>query len=164
MFAATVESLRQIGWFGTIGAAATALHYIVLVSLVELMGVGPTAASSTGYVAGGALNYILNKRYTFRSAARAQRAVPRFVAVALVGAAANATVVWALTALGGVQYALAQVAATGSVLVWNFLANKYWTFSGGDRSACRDDEHDSSSGLNRGLIVPPGRAVECRSR
>lgn len=129
MFAATVEGLRQIGWFGTIGAAATALHYLVLVGLVELLGVGPTGASSVGYVAGGTVNYILNKRFTFRSPASDRRAVPRFVAVALVGAAANAAVVWVLTAVGGVQYVLAQVVATGAVFVWNFFANKHWTFS-----------------------------------
>lgn len=164
MFAATVESLRQFGWFGTIGAAATALHYLVLVGLVELLSVGPTAASTVGYVAGGTLNYILNKRYTFRSAARDRSAVPRFVAVALVGAAANATVVWILTALVGVQYALAQVAATGSVLVWNFLANKHWTFSGGHEVTRRGGQHDAPDGATSGLAVGPGRAAECRGR
>lgn len=137
MFAATEEGLRQLGWFGTVGAAATALHYFVLIILVELLGVGPTMASSAGFVAGGTLNYILNKRFTFRSARPDRSAVPRFLIVALVGTAANAAVVWTLTAVFTVPYLLAQVVATGSVLIWNFLANKHWTFSGSAASGAR---------------------------
>jgi putative flippase GtrA len=140
---AAAAGLRQVGWFGTIGATATALHYLVLIGLVELLDAGPTVASSAGYVAGGTLNYLLNKRVTFRSPAPGHRAVPRFVAVALVGAAANATVVWFATAILATPYLLAQVIATALVFVWNFLANKHWTFAvveraGGDTSRVMD--------------------------
>ena len=54
-------------------------------------------------------------------------ALPRFAAVATVGAAINTVIVGSLFA-AGLHYLVAQVAATAIVLAWNFLANKYWTF------------------------------------
>jgi putative flippase GtrA len=35
---------------------------------------------------------------------------------------------WALNVGAGMPYLFAQVIATGIVLLWNFTANKLWTF------------------------------------
>jgi putative flippase GtrA len=121
--------MRQISAFGVIGAVATVSHYTTLVVLVESGLLGAVAASSLGYLVGGAVNYLLNKRITFRSVVPGRRAVPRFAIVAGIGWLANGTIVWLLTAHLALAYLAAQIVATVVVFAWNFVANKHWTFA-----------------------------------
>jgi putative flippase GtrA len=119
---------RQFLTFAAVGAIGTAAHYAVLVLLVEGMSASPTIATTVGFVCGAVVNYVLNRRFTFASARRHRAALPQFLCIAALGGVANSIVVAALTSRPGVNYLVAQVIATGVVLVWNFLANRYWTF------------------------------------
>jgi putative flippase GtrA len=110
------------------GAVGTALHYAVLIVLVQLAHAGPIAASTTGAIAGALVNYALNYRYTFASGNPHGRALPRFALVAIAGVALNALVLAAMLALAGAHYLVAQVVATGAVLGAGYLANRAWTF------------------------------------
>jgi putative flippase GtrA len=74
------------------------------------------------------LNYYLNHRLTFRSKELHRAALPRFAAIAAVGLGINALLLWVLSERGRFPYLAAQVLATAVVLVWNFGANKKWTF------------------------------------
>ena len=111
------------------GGIATALHYAVLLVAVELAGVAPPWGSALGSVCGAALAYMWNHRFTFASAARHRDALPRFISVALLGAALNA----ALVALGsqalGWHYLVAQLLATLLVLLAGYALNRFWTFA-----------------------------------
>jgi putative flippase GtrA len=110
------------------GAVGTALHYAVLIALVQLARTDAVAASTAGAVCGALVNYALNRRYTFASAAPHARALPRFALVAAAGVALNALVMAAVLALAGPHYLVAQVVATGAVLAAGYLANRAWTF------------------------------------
>jgi putative flippase GtrA len=110
------------------GAIGTAAHYAVLIALVQLAGIGAVAASTVGAVAGALVNYGLNHRYTFASRKAHAHALPRFAAVALGGIALNALVLAATLAVIGPHYLVAQVVATGAVLVAGYVANRIWTF------------------------------------
>lgn len=121
---------RQFASFAGLGALATAAHYAILIALVQLAGLGATSASSLGFGISAVGNYALNRRFTFRSRAPHTLALPKFAVVAIIGLALNALVLSTLTALGA-HYLVAQVAATGIVLCWNFLVNRRWTFNAG---------------------------------
>lgn len=58
--------LRRVARFGVVGAASTALNYLVFMSLVEL-GLHYLPAASIGWAGNIAASYVLNKRYTFAS-------------------------------------------------------------------------------------------------
>jgi putative flippase GtrA len=110
------------------GAIGTAAHYAVLIALVQLAGIAAVAASTAGAVAGALVNYGLNYRFTFASDKAHVHALPRFAAVALGGIALNALVMAAVLAVFGPHYLVAQVVATGAVLVAGYVANRAWTF------------------------------------
>lgn len=123
---------RPVSWdrfvrFAAVGAAATGIQYVLLVLLVRFAGMGAPLASSLGFLASAAANYLLNYRYTFRSRHPHGPAVLKFAALASVGLLLNAGLMRLLTESGW-NYLIAQVAATAVVLMWNFLGNSLWTF------------------------------------
>ena len=119
---------RQFCSFLGVGGIATVLQYIILIILVEIVGVRPGLASGVGYAAGAGVSYFLNYRYTFVSHRRHALAMGKFFFVAAMGLAVNSAIVVVATESLGLNYMLAQVIATGLVLLWNFSANRWWTF------------------------------------
>jgi len=112
------------------GAAATALHYAVLLALVELLGVAAAPAAGVGALCGAALAYLANRHFTFNGSAKPHRqAVPRFVLVALAGAALNSLIVWTGTQAFAWHYLAAQALATLVVLALGYQLNRSWTFA-----------------------------------
>ena len=120
--------LPQFVRYAGAGVIGTLGHYAVLVTLVQGAGAGVVVASTAGAMAGAAINYALNHRFTFASTASHRRALPRFAVVAVAGIAVNALVLAGMLSLVGPHYLVAQVAATLAVLVAGYLANRAWTF------------------------------------
>jgi len=110
------------------GAIGTALHYALLIGLVQLARLDAVVASTLGAVAGALTNYVLNHRYTFDSDRAHRHALPRFALIAASGIALNALVMAAVLAVAGPHYLIAQIIATGAVLALGYLANRAWTF------------------------------------
>lgn len=120
--------LTQFLAFAIVGLFGTAAHYVVLWALVEISDVPVVAATTAGFVVGAIVNYVLNRRFTFVSKATHAAALPKFLTVATFGATINALVVAWLIEHTDIYYLIAQLFATGAVLVWNFAANYAWTF------------------------------------
>jgi putative flippase GtrA len=114
--------------FALVGGFATTLHYAILVVLVEGLRWPPVAATSVGFAVSALGNYLLNRRFTFRSQRRHVEAAPRFAVVAVVGFFINAGVVWLAFDAAGLHYLVAQVLATLATLGWTFVGNRHWTF------------------------------------
>jgi putative flippase GtrA len=119
---------RQFIAFAGVGLVAAVAHYGVLVALVETGAVAPVPATLAGYVVGGVVSYLLNRRNTYRSDRPHREATWRFAVVAAVGF----FITWALMRLfvtyTDLPYLLAQVLTTGVVLLWSFVAHGAWTF------------------------------------
>lgn len=119
---------RDVVAFGGVGLAAAAVHYGLLIGLVEGAGADPVPATLAGYLGGGVVSYALNRRLTFASDRPHREATWRFALVAAVGFGLT----WLFMALFvrtlGAPYLPAQLVTTGLVLVWSFGANKLWTF------------------------------------
>ena len=90
--------------------------------------VSPVIASAVGFVLGAFVNYILNYRYTFRSTKNHREAMTKFMAVALAGLILNTFIMAMATGYFALHYLLAQILATGLVLIWNYSVNLLWTF------------------------------------
>lgn len=119
---------RQFLLFAGVGVVGTSAHFAALLLWVAVLGGSPVSGSALGFALGATVNYLLNYIWTFRSTKSHYEAIPKFALVVVVGMAVNVMTMIALLWLG-LHYLIAQVLATGIVLVWNFLANKTWTFA-----------------------------------
>ena len=123
--------LQQFKAFFGVGLVAAVVHYGALVALVEATGWGAVPATLAGYVAGGLVSYALNRRHTFSSDLPHAEAGWRFGLVALAGFGLTWGFMALFTQKLDAPYFPAQLATTGIVLVWSFIAHKLWTFRGG---------------------------------
>lgn len=122
--------MTSFGRFVLVGAAATALHSAVLLTLVTFTSAGPGFAAAAGAVCGAALAYAGARVLVFRGTRASHRdAAPRFVMVASSSALVSGGVVSAGTTVSGGSLWLWQLLATGVMLVFGFVANKRWTFA-----------------------------------
>jgi putative flippase GtrA len=120
--------LAQFLRYGGAGAVGTAAHFATLAALVQFAGAGPVGASTVGAIVGAVINYALNYRFTFASRRAHHVALPRFGAISVAGIVLNAAVLSAVLRFVEPHYLVAQVIATGTVLIVGFLANRKWTF------------------------------------
>lgn len=122
------HTFKQFLFFTAIGGIGTAGQYITLVALVEGGIASALPASVVGFIVGAVINYFLNYRFTFKSNKSHKEAMSKFFIVAAIGAMINTALMYVGLNLLQVYYLLAQIVATGIVLLWNFTANKLWTF------------------------------------
>jgi len=122
------QALRQFTTFTGVGAIGTAAHYVVLITLVAQASADPVVASGIGAAVGMVVNYLLNYNLTFRSKKKHVEAFSKFIAVAGAGMGLNLLAMAACVDLLRLHYLVSQVLATSLVLLWNFGANRLWTF------------------------------------
>lgn len=120
---------RQFAAFFGVGLAAAVAHYGLLILLVEGGGFHPVPATLAGYVAGGLVSYVLNRRHTYQSSRPHREATWRFAVVAFIGFLLTWFLMHAFTVWMGGPYLPAQLITTGVVMLWSFLAHKIWTFA-----------------------------------
>ena len=111
-----------------VGLAAAVGHYATLIGLVETEAAGPVVGSLAGFVVGGVISYVLNRRFTFDSDRSHAGAVPRFALIAGAAFLLTGFLMHALTDWAGIHCMLAQLVTTGIVLIWTIFANRFWTF------------------------------------
>ena len=120
---------QQFILFTAVGGIGTAAHYAVLILLVQVVDLYPVVATTIGFVVGAIVNYVLNYCLTFSSSKRHTEALPKFLLVAFSGAVINTLIMMAGLNLFDIHYLIIQLVATGLVLLFNFMANRYWTFA-----------------------------------
>lgn len=124
--------LQQFIRFALVGLGGTAVHYGLLLLLVELASLTALYASMLGALAGAVVNYFLNYRFTFASTAKHRKTMPKFFFLAGLGLSLNALLMWWLLTwpLFSWQwyYLAAQIMVTALILLFNFFANRFWTF------------------------------------
>jgi len=120
--------LHQFVAFFGVGIIAAVVHYGLLYLLVEAFFYDPVSAALAGYVAGGVVSYVLNRLFTYEAQRGHLEAAWRFLVVAVVGFGLTWLLMGFFHTRLGWHYLLAQIATTGIVLVWSFLAHKYWSF------------------------------------
>ena len=123
--------LRQTTSFVGVGLMSTSVHYLVLVTMVQLLGTAPVPSALLGFCCGGFVSYHLNRRHTFSSDRPHGEAVWRFAVVAGVGFVMTFLLMGLFVDRWSRPYLLAQVVTTGIVMFWTFAANRMWTFAEG---------------------------------
>lgn len=123
-----MPALRQLASYASVGVVATLAHYAVLLALVEGGGWRPVPATLQGYVVGGVVSYLLNRRHTFASDRSHVEAGWRFALVAFAGFCATYAIMRLLVELWSAPYLPAQAVTTVLVMFMTFAINKSWTF------------------------------------
>jgi putative flippase GtrA len=113
--------------YAAVGAAGTAGHYAFLLTAVSLGVLAPVPASIVGALVGAVINFVLNAVVTFRSHL-AWRTAARFFATAGIAAALNGAAMAVLVNGARLDYRLAQVLVTGTLLCATYVVNSLWTF------------------------------------
>jgi putative flippase GtrA len=118
---------RQFSSFLAVGIATTAVHYGVLITLVEVWAVNPVLATTAGFLMAVILSYLLNRHYTFEERPAFHSGLFKYCAALSVGLVLNTGTVALLTSWG-FYYVLAQAIASGLALIWNFFAARFIVF------------------------------------
>lgn len=114
--------------YAVVGAAATAVHYGVLIGLVEVARWPAWLGSGLGAVVGAQVAYVGNRWYTFVHGGTVTRSWPRFQATAVLGALVSMGLV-ALAVRFGWHYLLGQLVATIAAMSVTYAVNRRWTFA-----------------------------------
>lgn len=120
--------VSQLAAYASVGAVATAVHYAILVGLVEAGGWRPVPATLCGYVAGGVVAYALNRRHTFASDRPHAEAGWRFAATAFLGFCITFLLMSLFVDRLGAPYLPAQLVTTLLAMFVTFAVNRRWTF------------------------------------
>lgn len=125
--------------FGIVGTSGFAIDFAITALLYEVFAFSIVAATGVGFCFGATSNYILNRAWTWRSKDPNIKAeYAKFLGVALIGLGIHYVVLlWSMSVVG-LDFSIfgfgvnndwtSKLVATGVVLVWNFLANNFYTF------------------------------------
>lgn len=134
------EGWKQFAKFCLIGASSTVLDVLTARLLMDRFGMHWLAANTVSFAVAVTNGYLWNSLWTFRGmgAVRRHTQYLKFVAVNLVGYGLNTVIMTLMFLLltGHVSshppppiWAVAKGTAIVLVALWNFLANKRWTFA-----------------------------------
>ena len=111
---------------------ATSVDFSLMILLVEMAKVAPSAAALAGAGSGAIVNFALNRRHTFpgaREGTRGRQAV-RYAVVSAASAALNAAGEHVGTRVLGVPYVLTRMAVSLVVgLGWNYPLHRGFVFA-----------------------------------
>jgi putative flippase GtrA len=125
--------LSRLPWaemfrFGVMGALSTALYLSIMLPLKWLITAQLWLVAVLAYLLSMAVNYVLQRRITFRSHRRHQEAVTRFVVVQLIGLGLNALVLDQLVTQRHYPFWFGQGVAVVLTSIWSYGAQKVWVF------------------------------------
>jgi putative flippase GtrA len=128
------------------GFAAAATHLAVLAGLVQLMQAPKPMASAVGFCCAIPVNYLIQHRFVFGRTGGHTIYFTRYMTVTLILLAVNVIIFSLLTQIIGVFYVFAQILVIGIVFVLNFLVNRTFTFSDGQRFVLASTHRETSGG------------------
>lgn len=119
----------HVAWFIAVGCAAAAVHWLVVVALVSLVGWRPLWANVLGWAVAFGVSFTGHHRLTFRGHGAPLRAsMKRFFMVSAGGFAANQTAYAILLQWSGRRYDLALAVVLLAVAVLTYLLSRHWAF------------------------------------
>ena len=117
--------------FCVVGVTGTIIDFGLTWIRKEKLKIPKFIANAIGFVVAATSNYILNRVWTWGST-NEQVGVEyvKFFGVSLIGLGLNTLILYLLHEKLKLNFWISKVFATGVVMVWNFLANHYFTFAG----------------------------------
>jgi putative flippase GtrA len=114
--------------WGVTGAASVVTDVGLLALLHSGFGFSLLGSTVVAYLAGVAVNYTLNRNWTFQTTAGHREVLVRYAALVVFNGVTTVLIVHGLHQLG-VFYLLAKLVAVAINASINFLAGRYWVFA-----------------------------------
>ena len=125
--------------FGIVGAIGAIVDFGLTALCKGIFGMPDLVSNAIGFTVAATCNYILNRIWTWRSTSTEVGVeYAKFFFVSLIGLGLNSLIVFLLKDTTIVprfvettvdwNFWVAKIIATGVVMVWNFLANNFFTF------------------------------------
>lgn len=116
--------------FGVVGLSGTVIDFFFTWLCKEKLKFNKFVANSIGFILAATSNYFLNRIWTFESHdPRVGREYTLFIIISVIGLGLNNLIIYFLNDKLKMNFYLAKVFAIGVVMVWNFFANYFITFS-----------------------------------
>lgn len=125
--------------FGVVGASGAVIDFGLTALCKGILGMPGLLANAIGFTLAATSNYFLNRVWTWRSTSKHMGIeYAKFFFVSLAGLGINSLIVLLLRDVSVVprlvettldwDFWVAKIIATAVVMVWNFLANNFFTF------------------------------------
>jgi len=114
--------------FCIVGGIGALIDLGILIFLVEIFAIPVLLANVISFTLAVMNNFILNKIWTFNCKSKQYlKQFTQFLLISLIGLLINIILMHFLILLG-FYYILAKIIIIVIISLWNFFANKYWTF------------------------------------
>lgn len=129
--AMSTRGVRRVAWFVVVGCAAAAVHFGVVLALVERGAWPPLLANGVGWAVAFGVSFAGHRLFTFREQrAPLGRSAQRFLAVSAIGFAVNEAAYALLLGWGGLGYGVALALVLIGVAVFTYWVGRHWAFLG----------------------------------
>jgi len=116
--------------FTIVGTVNTLIDLTALYCFVEYLHINVILASILSFLIAATNSFFFNKTWTFKNSSLNYRnQVLKFIIVSGIGLTLNTIFMYMFVQLIGLWYMFSKVLTSGIVLIWNFIGNKFWTFS-----------------------------------
>lgn len=119
--------------FGVVGLTAAAVHYWVVIALVELLRIAPLQANIGGFIVAFWVSYFGHRHWTFSDAVASHKrgsgqSFIRFLVVAVLGFCVNEFLFYLLLRYAGLPYYVALAIVVFTVAVMTYVLSRLWAF------------------------------------
>ncbi len=125
--------------FAVVGASGAVIDFGLTALCKGIFGIPELLSNAIGFTVAATSNYFLNRVWTWRSTSKEVGVeYAKFFFVSLVGLGLNSLIVFLLKDISIVprfvettldwDFWVAKIIATAVVMVWNFVANNFFTF------------------------------------
>ena len=114
--------------FAGAGLLGTGVHYLTLVTLVQIVGIDAVASSFAGAISGAIINYLLAYHYVFASEKRHSETAIKYGLIATGAIILNTLCMYVLVNWLSLNYIASQILTSTISLGYSYVANSNWTF------------------------------------
>jgi len=126
-----MTTLVRLAWFVAVGCTAAAVHFGVVVALVEWLALPPLAANVAGWLVAFIVSFCGQWLLTFRgSGAPWRQALRRFFLISLAGFSVNEASYAVLLHFSALRYDLLLGLVLVGVAVMTYVLSSRWAFLG----------------------------------
>lgn len=118
----------QLFRFGIVGSLAAAVHFSIVISLVEIAELQPLVANIFAFMISFQVSYFGHRRFTFAALTEHRVALPRLLLVSSSAFAANEGLYYLFLTLFHLPYALALFLVLAILPLLTFTISKVWVF------------------------------------
>jgi len=123
------KNYKQFIKFAVVGASGVVVDWVVYFILTRYLELFYLISKTISFLFAAINNYIWNRSWTFRSKEnKIAGEFAKFFLVSLIGLGLNLIIMYISVEIFKINDLYSLVIATGIVTIWNYLANKLWTF------------------------------------